>query len=308
MDNSPQPQIVYTFPRKYGYFLTLEVSKNQENKELIAQFFADFSAICRTVRSRDRDQNFIAIMGIGSEMWDWIVGNPKPPELHEFIELDGAKHAPSTVGDLFFHIRCDSIDMCFEMSQDIMKRLSTVTKIVDETHGFKYFNDLSMLGFVDGVENPEYKKAMEATLIPSGSWANGSYLITQKYLHNMDAWNKLTVEKQNQIIGRHKDTNIEIPDDEKQPYAHNKLTTITKNGVQIDIFRDNMPFGSPGNAEYGTFFVGYCNKASITEEMLRNMFIGSPKGTYDKILDFSTAVSGNLWFIPTIDWLDEFSL
>ena len=39
--------------------------------------------------------------------------------------------------------------------------------------------------------------------------------------------------------------------------------------------------------------------------MLTNMFIGKPPGNYDRILDFSTAVTGNLFFVPTVDFLDD---
>ena len=39
--------------------------------------------------------------------------------------------------------------------------------------------------------------------------------------------------------------------------------------------------------------------------MLENMFAGKPPGNHDRLLDFSTAVTGALFFVPTADFLDD---
>jgi putative iron-dependent peroxidase len=69
--------------------------------------------------------------------------------------------------------------------------------------------------------------------------------------------------------------------------------------------RFNMPFGRAGAAEFGTYFIGYARTPDVTEQMISNMFIGKPPGTSDRILDFSTAITGSLFFAPTGDFLDD---
>jgi putative iron-dependent peroxidase len=179
----------------------------------------------------------------------------------------------------------------------------------DEVHGFRYFDDRDLLGFVDGTENPTGSAAADAVYIgdEDPAFTGGSYVIVQKYLHNLDAWNKLPTEAQEKIIGRTKISDIELDDSVKPTSAHNALTVIEENGREIKILRDNMPFGRPGQGEFGTYFIGYSRSPRTIEQMLENMFIGRPPDNYDRILDFSTAVTGSLFFIPTATFLDSVS-
>ena len=39
--------------------------------------------------------------------------------------------------------------------------------------------------------------------------------------------------------------------------------------------------------------------------MLQNMFVGRPPGNYDRLLDFSRAVTGSLFFVPSATFLDN---
>lgn len=216
-------------------------------------------------------------------------------------------HAVSTPGDILFHIRAASMDLCFELATHIMSRLTGAVTTVDEVHGFKFFDDRDLLGFVDGTENPVGQTAGAATLVgdEDATFAGGSYVIVQKYLHDVERWNKVPVEEQENIIGRHKLSDIEQLDSVKKPYAHNVLTSIEENGEQLQIVRDNMPFGQVGKGEFGTYFIGYARSPHRIEKMLENMFIGNPPGTYDHLLDFSRAVTGTLFFVPTVDFLDD---
>src|SRR5262249_5658545 len=177
------------------------------------------------------------------------------------------------------------------------------------THGFRYFEDRDLLGFADGTENPRGEAALDAALVAGedAQFARGSYVIVQKYLHDMSRWNALSTEEQERIIGRTKLSDMELSDAVKPSSAHNALTTIVEAGREVHILRDNMPFGKPGRGEFGTYFIGYSRSPRTTEQMLENMFIGRPPGNYDRILDFSTAVTGNLFFIPTATFLDSAS-
>ncbi len=138
---------------------------------------------------------------------------------------------------------------------------------------------------------------------PAG--AGGSYVVIQKYLHDLDAWNALPVEVQEQIVGRTKFDNVEL-DDSTPRKSHKSLTTIVDDGVEHDILRDNMPFGRPGHGEFGTYFIGYARNLWVTERMLTRMFVGDPEGSYDRILDVSRAVTGGTFFAPSNDVLESF--
>jgi putative iron-dependent peroxidase len=165
------------------------------------------------------------------------------------------------------------------------------------------------MGFVDGTENPRGAAASEAAIVgdEDPNFAGGSYVIVQKYLHDMKGWNALPVETQERIIGRKKLSDIELKDAEKPAFAHNALTVIEENGKEVKILRDNMPFGRPGHGEFGTYFIGYSRTPRITEMMLQNMFVGRPPGNYDRILDFSKAATGSLFFAPSSTFLDNIS-
>jgi len=246
-------------------------------------------------------------MGVGSEVWDRLFGTPRPKDLHPFREIHGVHHAPATPSDLLFHIRAARSDLCFELAAQIMERLAGAVTVADEVHGFKYFDDRDLLGFVDGTENPVAQAAADATIIgdEDATFAGGSYVIVQKYLHDLTKWNALPVEEQERIIGRKKLSDIELEDAAKPTFAHNVLTNINEDGRPIEILRDNMPFGNFGKGEFGTYFIAYARSPSRIEYMLRNMFIGKPPGNYDRLLDVSRAVTGSLFFVPSATFIDD---
>ena len=289
-------------------FLVVSLKPGSGTRAIIRSFCADLAAIFRAVEFRDIEAGLSCIMGIGSDAWDQLFGAPRPAELHPFREIRTAvRHAVSTPGDLLFHIRAKRMDLCFEMATQIMARIGEAVSPVDEVQGFRYFDERDLLGFVDGTENPRGDEVAEATLIgdEDATFAGGSYVIVQKYLHDLAAWNALSTETQERIIGRTKLSDIELDDSVKPTSAHNALNTIVENGKQIQILRDNMPFGHAGSGEFGTYFIGYSRSPRTIEQMLENMFIGRPPGNYDRLLDFSRAVTGNLFFVPTATFLDN---
>jgi porphyrinogen peroxidase len=303
-----EPQAVVAPLTKAAIFLVAVVNPDADSGAAAAGLCADVSALVRAVGFRDLNGHLTCVTGFGAAAWDRLTGLPRPAGLHPFEELRaGARHAVSTPGDLLFHIRASRMDLCFELASQIMTRLDGVARIVDEVHGFIYFDERDLLGFVDGTENPTGAAAARATIIgdEEPAYTGGSYVIVQKYLHDLAGWNALTVEAQEKIIGRTKLSDIELDDSVKPTSAHNALTTIVVNGDEVDIVRDNMPFGEVGTGEYGTYFIGYARSPATTEQMLRNMFIGSPPGNYDRILDFSTAVTGSLFFVPSQPLLDS---
>jgi putative iron-dependent peroxidase len=289
-------------------FLVVTLKPGSESRTTVRSFCADLSGLIRAVEMRDLEAGLSCIMGIGSEAWDRIFGAPRPAMLHTFREIRaGERHAVSTPGDLLFHIRAKRMDLCFELATQIMARIREVVTPEDEVQGFRYFDDRDLIGFVDGTENPRGQAAIDAVLIgdEDAAFSGGSYVIVQKYLHDLAGWDALSTEAQERIIGRKKLSDIELDDSVKPTSAHSALTTIVQDGKEVKILRDNMPFGRPTQGEFGTYFIGYSRSPSTTELMLENMFVGRPPGNYDRLLDFSRAVTGNLFFVPSASFLED---
>jgi len=304
------PQNVIAPLTRAAIFLVVCIRQDPDAHALLRSFCADLSGLIRAVEFRDIEAGLTCVVGFGADAWDKLFGSSRPADLHPFREIrSGGRHAVSTPGDILFHIRAKRMDLCFELATQIMDSIGDAVSIADEVHGFRYFDDRDVIGFVDGTENPRGEAAREAVIIGGEDpvFAGGSYVIVQKYLHNMKAWNALPIEAQERIIGRRKLSDIELSDAEKPASAHNALTIVEEDGKELKILRDNMPFGRPGHGEFGTYFIGYSRTPRITETMLQNMFVGRPPGNYDRLLDFSRAVTGNLFFVPSATFLDNIS-
>ncbi|MFE9876083.1 Dyp-type peroxidase [Streptomyces sp. NPDC005784] len=302
-----EPQAVISRPARATVFLVVTVTPGHE--DTVRSLLEDVSGLRRSVSFRAPGDDLGCVVGIGSTVWDRLFSGPRPQELHPFVELAGRRHrAPSTPGDLLFHLRARRTDLCFELARLIVERLDGAVTVVDEVHGFKYFDDRDLLGFVDGSENPEGRPAADAVFIgdEDPAFAGGSYVIVQKYLHDLRTWNALPSNEQEKVIGRTKLANVELPDDVKPADSHVALNTITdEDGDERKIVRENMPFGTLGEGEFGTYFIGYARTPGVTEQMLRNMFLGDGRASHDRILDFSTAITGCLFHVPTVDFLDD---
>jgi putative iron-dependent peroxidase len=305
---APEPQPVIVPLRTAAIFLVLTV--NPGGEQAMRDLLPDLAGLQRSVGFRLPEGELAPVVSIGSDAWDRLFAGPRPAELHPFRELNGPRHrAPATPGDLLFHIRATRMDLCFEFATQVLARLDSAVTVADEVHGFRYFDERDLLGFVDGTESPGGAAGNRAALVDAADdpdFAAGSYVIVQKYVHDMAAWNAIPVEEQERVIGRSKLDDIEMPDDVKPADSHVALNTLTgPDGEELKIVRNNMPFGNVGAGEFGTYYIAYAATPSITEQMLVNMFIGSPPGNTDRILDFSEALTGCLFFAPSADFLDD---
>lgn len=288
-------------------FIVATLNEGQEQAAYDA--LSGITGQVRAVGFKVPERKLILQAGIGSDAWDRLFSGPRPAELHPFIAIDGAVHkAPSTPGDFLFHIRGETMDVCFELASRLVESFDGALTVVDEVHAFRYFESRDLLGFVDGTENPTGADANYWASVGDEDprFAGGNYVMVQKYLHDLGAWNSLTVEQQEAVIGRHKLSDREIPDDEKAPDSHLSVNSISdSSGQSLEIVRMNMPFGEIGTGEFGTYYIAYSKDPAIPEEMLQRMFVGEPVGNTDAILEFSTAVTGTLFFVPTDDFLDD---
>jgi porphyrinogen peroxidase len=289
-------------------FLVASVTDSPGAVKAVRSTLAGIDGLAKNVAIRDLGAAFACTVGIGANVWERITRLPRPTELHPFPVVRGAVHtAVSTPGDLLFHIRAERRDMCFEFERQLLDALGDAVTVVDETIGFRYFDLRDLLGFVDGTANPVGPAVPASILVAEEdpSAAGGSYVVVQKYVHDMKAWRGLSAEQQEAIIGRTKFDNVELDDAPAgQQMSHKSLATIEdESGTEHDILRDNMPFGSPGSGEFGTYFIGYARRLWVIERMLQRMFIGEPPGLHDRLLNYSKPLTGTTFFAPSASLL-----
>jgi putative iron-dependent peroxidase len=283
-------------------FLVVQVADDQAALAKVRTGLGELDDLVKTVGFRDLSARLSCIAGIGSDLWDRLHVGARPSELKPFAAIKGAAHdAPSTPGDLLFHIRAERPDLCFEFERILLASLGDAVTMVDEVSGFRYFDARDLLGFVDGTANPAGSDLPASALVgeEDAEFAGGSYVVVQKYLHDLGAWGRVPTPEQEEIIGRTKIDNIEIDDDDAPRKSHKSLATIVDaDGNEHDILRDNMPFGRAGHGEFGTYFIGYSRYLWVIEKMLQRMYVGDPPGAYDRLLDFSTPHTGTTFFAP----------
>lgn len=302
------PQPVTAPATRDAIFLVVAVKEDVASCDVVRRLCGDLSGLVRAVGARDHAGRLSCVTAFGSSAWDLLIGAPRPASLHVLPEFGVAPRISlSTPGDVLFHIRAERKDLCFELALQIMGRLRDAVVPVDEVHGFRYFDDRDLTGFVDGTENPVGQEANEVTIVgeEDPAFAGGSYVIVQKYVHDLRKWDALQTEEQELIIGRTKLSDIELDDAVKPANAHNALTVIEKDGQELQILRHNMPFGMAAIGESGTYFIGYARSPDVLEQMLENMFVGLPPGNYDRLLDFTLPVTGTGFFAPSASFLDD---
>lgn len=307
METNVFPQAVTAHAGKNVIFIVYKINNTKEATDKIKDLCSNFAGMTRSIQNRFQDAQFCATIGFGAEAWSRLFPQQgKPKELETFKEIKGEKYtAVSTPGDLFFHIRSKDMGISFEFAQILNDKLKGAVESIDETHGFRYMDGKAIIGFVDGTENPAVDaNAADYAVIgdEDPDFTGGSYAFVQKYIHDMDAWKALPVEEQEKVIGRRKFNDVELTPEEKPANAHNAVSNI---GEDLKIVRGNMPFANTSKNEYGTYFIGYARYFSTTKTMLEHMFLGYPKGNTDRLLDYSTAVTGTLFFIPSFSLLGE---
>jgi porphyrinogen peroxidase len=289
-------------------FLVLVVKDDDASIATAQSVIASTGDLIKDIRIRTGGGLFTCNVGISHRAWGPLTAKPLPKELAPFREFHGAKHsAVSTAGDLLYHIRAESMGIVIEFEKILLEAFGNAVEVVDDVAGFRYFDGRDLLEFVDGTANPDGLDLAVATIVAEEdpAYAGGSYVVIQKYLHDMAAWRAQCVQTQETIIGRTKFDNVELPDAEEGQKSHKTLCTIEDAEGEHDILRDNMSFAAPGRNEYGTYFIGYSRHLWVIEKMLERMFIGDPPPLHDRILDFSKAVTGVTFFAPARKFLSN---
>ena len=281
-------------------FLMLSLKREdiEKEREIIADMADRMEAIQRSMNIRVAPETVKLSFGFSNRAWEYLFPTAKKPkELEDFQGVNGEHHtAPATPTDLFLHVRAGQAATSYLVVDQIMSFLRPVVDVVDETHGFHYLEGRAIIDFIDGTENPVGEEAKEWAIIGAEDpeFINGSYAFAQKYIHNLDAWRALPTEVQEKYVGRRKYSDLELSDEEKDPRAHNIISQDNRDGEEHKIVRMNVVFANPGEGVRGTYFIGYARHWDVTRQMVTNMFTQD-----DRLLEYSTAEKGQLFFIPS---------
>ena len=284
--------------------LSLKREDIEKEREIIADMADRMEAIQRSMNIRVAPETVKLSFGFSNRAWEYLFPTAKKPkELEDFQGVNGEHHtAPATPADLFLHVRAGQAATSYLVVDQIMSFLRPVVDVVDETHGFHYLEGRAIIDFIDGTENPVGEEAKEWAIIGAEDpeFINGSYAFAQKYIHDLDAWRALPTEVQEKYVGRRKYSDLELSDEEKDPRAHNIISQDNRDGEEHKIVRMNVVFANPGEGVRGTYFIGYARHWDVTRQMLTNMFTKN-----DRLLEYSTAQKGQLFFIPSKETLDK---
>jgi len=302
----PTPQAgIIPAPSPNALFLVLRVLAPQKNGKAVAKVAAGVPALVEKIGAVDPRAKLVCTVSFGSKFWDAISPGKRPTGLRPFKALAAeGRRAPSTGGDVLFHILSKRHDLNFELAMRIRTQLGDAVEVMDEVHGFQYLDTRDLTGFIDGTENPSgARERSEVALIGKEdmAFAGGSYVFTQRYVHNLQKWASVPAKAQEKVIGRRKADSEELSERAKPPTAHISRTVIEENGEELEIVRHSFPYGTV--SEKGLFFIAYCKTLDIPEKMLSRMIGTSGDGLYDHLMDYSQAVSGANFFAPSLDVL-----
>lgn len=288
-------------------FITLNMVRSTAAVAHLRQVLAEIPATEAQFRQQYPEADLHITVAIGSEYWDQLSPTQRPAELTAFPTFThGDIHAPHTPVDLLLHIRSERHDLNYQASVMLTHRLGNDATLIEEIHGFRYLEMRDLTGFVDGTENPEGEDRIQVAVVGDDdpAFAGGSYIHLQRYEHDLDAWNKMSVKQQEDIFGRTKEDNIEYASADKAAFAHTKRTSLKDaEGNSIEILRHSMPYGDLKRR--GLMFIAYgCSPQPFTK-MLESMIMGDEKGQHDHLMNFTQALTGQAFFAPSVEWLER---
>jgi putative iron-dependent peroxidase len=298
----PTPQsVILPAPGASALFLVLRVPELARDGAEAARIAARAPALARAVAKLAPRARLASAIAYGAALWDAASPGARPRGLHPFAPIEnGALRAPATPGDLLLHVTSQRADLNLELALRLRAALGARAEVVDEVHGFTYLDSRDLTGFIDGTENPSGARARAAAALigrEDAAFAGGSYVFTQRYVHDLARWNAQPLAEQEGAVGRRKRDSKELLAKLKPATAHISRVVIEENGAELEIVRHSFPYGT--TSEAGLFFIAYTRDLAIPERMLARMLGASGDGLHDRLMDFTRAVSGATFFAPS---------
>ncbi|ASJ37973.1 Dyp-type peroxidase [Vibrio vulnificus] len=287
-----------------GPFALYTLLKINHNPAKVLAQLQSLPALVEELNQSQPDAELTLSIAFSKSFWQQL-DMAMPAELIDFPVLgEGEIVAPSTDVDVLLHCHSQRHDLHFYLLRKLLSEVAEDVTVVDETYGYRYLDSRDMTMFVDGTENPKAEKRAEVALIPDGEFAGGSYVMVQRFEHNLPAWNRLNVSAQEKVIGRTKPDSIEL--DDVPAASHVGRVDIKEEGKGLKIVRHSLPYGSVTGA-HGLLFIAYCHTLHNFKAMLESMY-GVTDGKTDQLLRFTKAVTGAYFFAPSKEMLASIKL
>ncbi|EGQ7693363.1 Dyp-type peroxidase [Vibrio vulnificus] len=287
-----------------GPFALYTLLKINHNPAKVLVQLQSLPALVEELNQSQPDAELTLSIAFSKSFWQQL-DMAMPAELIDFPVLgEGEIVAPSTDVDVLMHCHSQRHDLHFYLLRKLLSEVAEDVTVVDETYGYRYLDSRDMTMFVDGTENPKAEKRAEVALIPDGEFAGGSYVMVQRFEHNLPAWNRLNVSAQEKVIGRTKPDSIEL--DDVPAASHVGRVDIKEEGKGLKIVRHSLPYGSVTGA-HGLLFIAYCHTLHNFKAMLESMY-GVTDGKTDQLLRFTKAVTGAYFFAPSKEMLASIKL
>lgn len=299
--STPQSAIL---PDAEQHALYIVINVDNKTNDIVKQC-ASLPALINNIKQQHNTDSLFASLAFGADYWNVVYPDSKPQHLKSFYQLgEGELIAPATGGDLFLHIHSDRKDMTYVLASTFLKAIKDDVTVLEEVEGFHYLDDRDLTGFIDGTENPEGDERAEVALIDDEPEFNGgSYILAQRYVHNLPKWEKVEDKEQEGIIGRTKPDSIELTEDVMPETSHISRVVIEEDGEELEIVRHSLPYGK-ASGDAGLFFLAYSKDNTILEKMLANMFGTSDDGLHDHLMNYTSAKSGAYFFAPSVEMLE----
>jgi porphyrinogen peroxidase len=282
---------IYALGTASHAYLELDAVVGRTAREVV-----DAVSCLREPRTTMGGVNLVA--GFKPELWRDAFPAETPADLHGFNEpIVGVDDytMPATQHDAVLWISGSAYDVVFDVARMAIRSLGEIATVAEETSSWPYQHDRDLTGFIDGTENPSLIDAPDVVVIADGPGAGGTILLLQKWAHEAQAWESLTDEEQERVMGRTKLDSIEL--DDKPSDSHVASTDQDELGK---VFRRNMPYGTV--TDHGTMFVGFCAQQQPLADMLESM-AGLDDGTRDALTRYTQPLTGSYYFVPSTESL-----
>jgi porphyrinogen peroxidase len=286
---------------QHALYMVINVTNKSGN---IVKQCSLLPTLIESIKKQNKVDSLFASLAFGADYWDAIHPGSRPQRLKKFIELGaGDISAPATGGDIFLHVHSDRKDMTYVLASEFLKPIKESIDVLDEVDGFHYLDDRDLTDFIDGTENPEGEERSKVALIDDEPEFNGgSYVLAQRFVHNLPKWQTVADDEQEKVIGRTKPDSIELDEDVMPETSHVSRVVIEEDGEELEIVRHSLPYGQ-ASGDAGLFFLAYSKDNTILEKMLANIFGISGDGLHDHLMNYTAAKSGAYFFAPSVEML-----